>query len=661
MGIYDFYFKWLRASNFVNIFRQNFPNLVSSLSVDGNSIIHECAQLVYGYGDLWKNKYGKEKGEFLKLKRLETIANMTDIELDTELHISVGNKILEIAAAVRPVEYFFFAIDGTIPQAKIVQQRSRRYKNTKKDDSNELEVNPLITVNTTIRFDSTCITPGTDFMVRLDLYLTKFFKENINQLSRRVYYSPHTIKGEGEHKIMDYFRQKKITGDAYHVVYGMDTDLILLTLGLNVSNMVLWRDDIKDKLYIDEFKFQLSQRMGNSPSAVDDFILIMNMAGNDFLPAVPALEDFEVSLNIIIDLYSALFKQYNLKYTTRSPTRVDINWESFVYFLLNLKEHESYLMNFKLQKEYLKSDSLKYATTEQNETGETITTSFNYDNFRNYWYYNEFSPKGNVQIITKFIKPESLDVKLEDINNMAINYLNGINWIAEYYFNGWKGVNLKWYYKHYHSPLFSDIYNNLALLIENNTNLSSWKAQESNVFLNVFEQLLSVLPPSAKDLLPSELRHLMNSDSPLADYYPIDFVVDYELKDKKYKGIPILPFVNPERIHKVYQDYGHFGKERDEYMRYYLNNNDRGWVRAELQDKIICDAQSFKTQLNSAPRGRGNNRGSNRGRGNDRGNNRGNSRGRERDNSLSNQTQIQSVQQSRNTGSINIPTVNFKL
>jgi len=199
MGIYDFYFKWLRASNFVNIFRQNFPNLVSSLSVDGNSIIHECAQLVYGYGDLWKNKYGKEKGEFLKLKRLETIANMTDIELDTELHISVGNKILEIAAAVRPVEYFFFAIDGSIPQAKIVQQRSRRYKNTKKDESNELEVNPLITVNTTIRFDSTCITPGTDFMVRLDLYLTKFFKENINQLSRRVYYSPHTIKGEGEH------------------------------------------------------------------------------------------------------------------------------------------------------------------------------------------------------------------------------------------------------------------------------------------------------------------------------------------------------------------------------------------------------------------------------------------------------------------------------
>src|SRR6266496_4424450 len=107
---------------------------------------------------------------------------------------------------------------------------------------------------------------------------------------------------------------------------------------------------------------------------------------------------------------------------------------------------------------------------------------------------------------------------------MAIEYLNGINWICEYYFNGWKGVNLRWYYRYYRSPLFLDIYNTLGTMINENdfTRLTMWKAQENNTFFNVFEQLLSVLPISSKNLLPIELQFLVDVNSPIGDYYPTD-------------------------------------------------------------------------------------------------------------------------------------------
>ena len=657
MGIYDFYFKWLHTSNFVNIFRQNFPGNVSSLSIDGNSIIHNCAQIVYAYGDNWIHRYGQDKGNFLKSQRQQLIATMTDEDLEKELHISIGNKILELVAAVNPTEYFFFAIDGTIPQAKIVQQRTRRFKNVKKSDVEKetVEIESIIptTKASVQRFDPNAITPGTDFMIRLDQYLFSFFKRNINQISRTVYYSPHTIKGEGEHKIMEYFRSGRIKGDDFHIIYGLDTDLIMLAMALNISNIILWRDDIKDKLYIDEFKFELAGKMGNSPSATDDFILIMTMAGNDFLPAIIAIDDFEVSLNMIINIYANLFKEYGLRYTTRDAGRVDINWDKFVYFILNLKEHEAYLLNMKSNKEYLKKDSLIYATTGVNESGESVRTNFNYNNFRNYWYNLEFSPKGNRETILKFVKPESLIITLDQINKMSIDYLNGINWISEYYFNGWRGLNLKWYYKYYHSPLALDIYNALATIIQNNEistgPLVDWKAPTDNKFVNVFEQLLSVLPPASKYLLPKELQFLMEANSPIADYYPIDYIIDYELKDKDYKGIPILPFVNPERITSVYRNYVKFGAEREKYLMYFSNTKDKGWVRAAIQDKIICENQKVKSELASVRIPRGGRGGRGRGRGHEQ-------RGQGQDRNRL-QPEITLTGGTFNS----IPTINFKL
>ena len=50
-------------------------------------------------------------------------------------------------------------------------------------------------------FDKTSITPGTDFMNKLDEYLLSWLETNSYKLPELIIYSSHRLIGEGEHKI----------------------------------------------------------------------------------------------------------------------------------------------------------------------------------------------------------------------------------------------------------------------------------------------------------------------------------------------------------------------------------------------------------------------------------------------------------------------------
>jgi len=63
------------------------------------------------------------------------------------------------------------------------------------------------------RFDSNCITPGTEFMVRLQTQLEYFLQSKMSTdpiwQRPRIILSGHEVPGEGEHKIMDYIRSTR--------------------------------------------------------------------------------------------------------------------------------------------------------------------------------------------------------------------------------------------------------------------------------------------------------------------------------------------------------------------------------------------------------------------------------------------------------------------
>ena len=61
-----------------------------------------------------------------------------------------------------------------------------------------------------------------------------------------VVFSSHSVPGEGEHKILSYIKKNcNDTNDTNIVVYGLDADLIMLSLVSNINNVYLMRECIE--------------------------------------------------------------------------------------------------------------------------------------------------------------------------------------------------------------------------------------------------------------------------------------------------------------------------------------------------------------------------------------------------------------------------------
>jgi 5'-3' exoribonuclease 1 len=295
MGVPKFYGTWIKKQNFLNSILSKLPLNIYSLSIDFNSLIHEAAQFIYGYG------------EYDNINRRRFIITQSKEQTEMELFIKITELLSRIINKTSPIEYIIISIDGVVPLAKMNQQRNRRYLS--KLSKYGITTEELIDIP--ILFDSSQISPGTEFMFRLDYYLKNWITQNLTILSNNVIYSSHMEPGEGEHKILDIFKKtenlKYAPSGSTHVIYGLDTDLIMLSLTLNISGLYLWKDTNygNDVLYIDAFKFELGKKY-QTKTAISDFILIISLLGNDFLPHHPTLNDYERSINDIMNIYIKL-------------------------------------------------------------------------------------------------------------------------------------------------------------------------------------------------------------------------------------------------------------------------------------------------------------------------------------------------------------------
>jgi len=163
---------------------------------------------------------------------------------------------------------------GVAPRAKLNQQRQRRFRAAKDAEDN---LKRLIEKGTSCYlslqkvydkltcffvsigearptdklFDSNCITPGTEFMARLStalkFFIAKKIREDNNWKSVTVIFSGHEVPGEGEHKIMEYIRAQKAQPDydpnQSHCLYGLDADLIMLSLASHEPHFALIREE----------------------------------------------------------------------------------------------------------------------------------------------------------------------------------------------------------------------------------------------------------------------------------------------------------------------------------------------------------------------------------------------------------------------------------
>jgi 5'-3' exonuclease len=198
----------------------------------------------------------------------------------------VARYALKVIRQVEPQHGVYIAVDGVAPMAKIRQQRMRRFRGAGSAE----------------QWDKNAITPGTAFMAALSRRLQELAAKH-SRADFQILLSDTEEAGEGEHKIMHFIREGRACGSGALVIYGLDADLIVLSLWTRLTvqkrQMFLFREHVErgeierdavgeevfDWFSIDTLDAAIRDSMGCSDdSAVADYCAAMMLLGNDFLP-----------------------------------------------------------------------------------------------------------------------------------------------------------------------------------------------------------------------------------------------------------------------------------------------------------------------------------------------------------------------------------------
>ena len=247
-------------------------------------------------------------------------------------------------------------------------------------------------------WNTSSITPGTRFMTKLNTRMREYVATQAyatNDGSGPTYiYSGSDTAGEGEHKIFEYIRSvPEYHKDTTTLIYGLDADLIMLCLNhLHISeNIFLYRDTpefiqsldntlSKDDHYfldIPTFACSLEAIMRetkasgvaativtsaststavppvvpeiritpNVVAAIDDYIVMTFMLGNDFMPHFPSLNLRTIGMTILLQTYADVFRDTSQYLVRRTKDHVkEIVWKSMRVFIERLAANEHELL-----------------------------------------------------------------------------------------------------------------------------------------------------------------------------------------------------------------------------------------------------------------------------------------------------------------------------
>ncbi|XP_043669186.1 5'-3' exoribonuclease 1 isoform X2 [Vespula pensylvanica] len=526
-----------------------------------------------------------------------------------EIYNNIFHYIEILFGMIQPQKLFFIAIDGVAPRAKINQQRARRFRTAKATELLEaaakadgVEVTPQL-------FDSNCITPGTVFMSEISKRLRYFitYKVSTDKLWQKckILFSGPEVVGEGEHKIMDYIRHLKSQVDydpnIRHCLYGLDADLIMLGLCTHERNFSLLREEIKfgkkqkKVLTPEETKFcllhlsLLREYLSHEFSPIkdklpfpfdiehiiDDWVLMGFLVGNDFIPNLPNLHIANGALPILYHAYMEVLPTLEGYINESGTLRLD-RFEIFMERLsrIDIKNFADYYCDLK----YLEAKINKNKTTENEEqisqknedlskncfplikVGNLLKLSMNMEmqdaeeEKKKYsrddgLNYESDSDTYNMEFILHkrdyyMNKLEYEDVNEDVLRSQAECYVRAIQWNLHYYYDGC--CSWSWYYPHHYAPYISDIKGFKDLKLD----------FELGEPFQPFQQLLAVLPPYSKKLLPEALQSLLTEEqSPIIDYYPSEFKTDLNGKKQDWEAIVLIPFIDEKILMKAMEPY----------------------------------------------------------------------------------------------------------
>ena len=516
---------------------QNFSDakvVIDNLMIDLNGVFHASTQKIYEYGT------HKPNNSLLGKKIIKK--SIGSFKTQVKVFEDICQTIEKLLILVNPRKRLILCVDGPAPLSKQNQQRQRRFRAAVEKTDEEFT-----------KFDSNCLTPGTKFMDSLTKYIDWYIRKSIssNPIWRNIeiIFSNEKSPGEGEHKIINYMRSYGDMNDIY-CINGLDADLIMLALGTHLPNFWILREDMYNPrneffiLDIGSTRHELSLLMNweknsdkkdcvhfNPVYAINDFIFMCFMVGNDFLPHVPSLEIIEGGIDHMIDIYKSVGESYG--HLTENVSENDINIVfrkiSLEVFFGTISQYDKNILEDKLLK---KDKFFPDLLLEKNAKFDNKSNKFELDieSYRKSYYKNNFE-NGT------------------DIKDLCHQYLVGLQWVLSYYTRG--VPDWKWCFKHHYAPFAHEI----------SEYISEFNHPEKKITTPTtpFQQLLSVLPPKSSGLIPVPLSQLLtDSKSEIKKFCPMKFEVDVSGKRKEWEGIVLLPMVDFDIINKEY--FKHIGK-----------------------------------------------------------------------------------------------------
>lgn len=440
----------------------------------------------------------------------DIIHSLNEIHDFNHIYDLICKKLTLYIQEIKPKSTTYIAFDGVAPIAKLDQQRTRRYRSVILDKLND----QLLTNNVNDKkqkWDTTQITPGTQFMDGLSKYIINYFKQD------NIILSTSTSRGEGEHKLFEYIRNNVNKHEnETTVIYGLDADLIMLSLlhSKYCNQIYLYREtphfikhlnsDLNpNELYMLDICLlcqEITNDMNDYKSInedqrkilIEDYVFITFLLGNDFIPHAPSINIRTNGIDILLDIYRKTFSFENPIIENNK-----IKWKQLrqLFSILADNEHE-YLKEEHKKREKLETRYYPNNNDEEklnklnalpvlNRSGEKYINPNN-DNWQNRYYETLFDCKNDEKRVQK----------------ICVNYLEALEWTYKYYSS--KCYDWTWKYDHNYTPLFQDLCKYTPFYDVTYVEYNDEKE------ITPLTQLCYVLPIESHYLIPEKIRNKLS-------------------------------------------------------------------------------------------------------------------------------------------------------
>lgn len=561
---------------------------IDYLFLDYNSIIYEAYENVKKDLLLSADSQSKSKKKIpyqkIEKKIIQAMIDLTD------------NMIRNV---VKPKKLVYFAIDGTPPRGKMVEQRARRYKRPYEDEVKSLIQEKYKQSETKEPWSTTSITPGTEFMEDVTKALHQAIMDNTFPSNLEYVLSDVHVPGEGEHKFLPLI--DSMPSKSKLAIYSNDGDMImimlrfpqhyvyLLTKPRDTGNKVLKKYKDESYLYlviegIDEgFQYLFMNRLQENnnqnqthnqnqnqnqnqtekpPISMrelkQDFMFFGMLGGNDFVTPIYFLKMRDNhSFNVLKGVYLALLKFHKKPLIQMKKKEVSINYVFFTDYMKMIAAQEVKWLREKQEK--FKNIDYKSHAEKDTPEWEKEWLTFQHSPFykRDHPLYEKYKEEFNSidytlqphklwkeQYYQKFFQTSyQTDHKMnKKINYICKEYIKSIAYTIQYYLD--HVPSWKWYYPYHASPLPSDIYHTLNRMSPKDFYKLTHDFPIDEPYTPL-EQLILILPPQSK-LLPQKFHQKVIK--PLHYFFPTKFEINALWGEKFIYSNPILPHQNDKKI-----------------------------------------------------------------------------------------------------------------